>query len=73
MGLVDVEVEQILSNGMRISDVAKDGGVTFAKIHWGKQGQKSGLTKNMINPDGRHDMDGMSLINRKGNKRTLCW
>ena len=27
----------------------------------------------MITPDGRHDMEGMSLINSKGEKHTLCW
>ena len=26
----------------------------------------------MITPNGRHDMDGTALINRKGNKHTLC-
>ena len=73
IGLVDVEDERTLSSWMSTSDVAKSGGVTFAESHWRKQGQKSGLTKNMITPDGQHAMEVTSLINRKGNKRTLCW
>ena len=27
----------------------------------------------MITPDGQHGMEGTALINRKGEKRTLCW
>ena len=72
IGLVDVEYEQTLSSWMSTSDVAKVGGVTFADSHWKKQGQNSGPTKNMITPDGQHDMEGTALINMKGNKRTLC-
>ena len=73
VGLVDVEDAQTLSIWMSISDVAKVGGVTFAEIHWKKQGLKSGPTKNMFTPDGKHDMEGTALINRKGDKSTLCW
>ena len=73
IGLVDVEDEHTLSSRMSTSDVAKFGGVTFAESHCKKQVQKSGSTKNMITPDGRHDMEGTDLINRKGNKCTLCW
>ena len=58
---------------MSISDVAKVGGVTFAESHWKKQGRKSGPTKKMITPDVRHDMESTDLINRKGNKCTICW
>ena len=73
IGLVDVEDEQALSSWMRISDVAKVVGVTFAESYWKKQVRMSGPTKNMITPDGRHDMEGTALINRKGKKFTLCW
>ena len=73
IGLVDVEDSQMSSIWMSISDVAKVGGVTFAEIHWKKQERKSGPTKNTITPDGRHYMEGAALINRKGDKRTLCW
>ena len=73
IGLVGVEDEQTLYIWMSTSDVAKVGGVTFAESHWKKQVQNSGPTKNMITPDGRHDMEGTDIINRKGNKRTICW
>ena len=33
----------------------------------------SGPTKNMITPDGLNDLEVTALINRKGNKLTLCW
>ena len=58
---------------MSTSDVAKVGIVAFAESHWKKQVQKSNPTNNMITPDGRHNMEGTSLINRKGEKCTLCW
>ena len=58
---------------MSTSDAAKVGGVTFAESHWNKQDQKSGPTKNMITPDRRNDMEVTALIDRKGDKRTLCW
>ena len=73
IGLVDVEDEQTLSSWMRTPDVSKVGGVTFTESPWKKQGQKSRPTKNMITPDGQHDMEGTALIKRKGDKRTLCW
>ena len=73
IGIVDVEYEQTLSSQMSTSDVAKVDGVTFTEIHWRKQDQKSRPTKNMIMPDGRHDMGGTAFINSKGDKHTLCW
>ena len=73
IGLVDVEYKQTSSIWMSISDVSKVGGVTLAENHWKKQGKKSGPTKNIITPDGQHDMKGTDLINRKGDKHTLCW
>ena len=57
---------------MSVSDVAKVGGVTFDESKWKKQGQKGRPTKNKIKPARRHAMEGMSLINGKGGKLTLC-
>ena len=73
ISIVDVEDEQTLSIRTSTSDIAKVDGVTFAEIYWRKQDQNSSHTKNMITPDGRHDMEGMDLINSKGEKHTLCW
>ena len=38
IGIVEVEYAQTSYSWMRISDVSKVHGVTFAEIHWNKQG-----------------------------------
>ena len=73
IGLVYVKDTRTSSSWMSISDVAKVIGVTFAGSHWKKHGRKNAPTKNIIMPVGRNDIEGMSLVSMKGDKRTLYW